>query len=523
MMCKNCGCALKPEERFCPKCGTKNAPDYGANDETMPLYNAYSSQNAPFSPSMPIAPVQKHKPMTKAKKVRIIIISVLCAVLLAGAAFGIIYLSGSEHKVIKAFDKGNYSQAVEIYNSELNGKSTPILKSSLKKRMEKIKDGVKDGSHDYFDAMNELSVIAQLGDKEISDLSDEAKERINKIKISDDSYANGTASYEKSDWYSAIGSLKNVDESNENYADAREKYNSAVEYYKEEVLNKAKGYADKGNYEKAVSAINTAFEVIEYDADLDSALTGYKAKLFEATKKATLEKAAEKASSGDYAGAIEAIYSAVAAVGSDLEYQDFLDMYTQEYVEKTIEEADSLVADRNYSGAISAINDALKLLPDNEELKAKKEKLEAEKPVSLSTLTPINGEFNWNDGLPTDPFGTTYTDFCNYAIFEGEYGWKSSKVTTAEYRLYGKYKYLSGALSPHADIDEDGYGQVKIYADDRLVYTSPAIDRKTDLVTFSADISGADYVKVVVEIKRKGETYGNEKSALILMDAQLWS
>ena len=112
-----------------------------------------------------------------------------------------------------------------------------------------------------------------------------------------------------------------------------------------------------------------------------------------------------------------------------------------------------------------------------------------------------------------------------YALFKGAYWfWEQDKaITTAEYRVYGKYKYISGALSPHADINEDAYSQVKIYADDKLVYTSPAIGRKTDLVKFNADISGADYIKIVVEVKRREEKDGNNKDSLILMDVQLWS
>ena len=112
-----------------------------------------------------------------------------------------------------------------------------------------------------------------------------------------------------------------------------------------------------------------------------------------------------------------------------------------------------------------------------------------------------------------------------YALFKGEYwSWEQDKaITTAEYRVYGKYKYISGALSPHADINEDAYSQVKIYADDRLVYTSPAIGRKTDLVNFNADISGADYIKIVVKVMQSGTSHSESKNSLILMDVQLWS
>ena len=112
-----------------------------------------------------------------------------------------------------------------------------------------------------------------------------------------------------------------------------------------------------------------------------------------------------------------------------------------------------------------------------------------------------------------------------YALFKGTYwSWGQDKeITTAAYRVYGKYKYISGALSPHADINEDAYSQVKIYADDKLVYTSPAIGRKTDLVNFNADISGADYIKIVVKVMQSGTSHSESKNSLILMNVQLWS
>ena len=56
---------------------------------------------------------------------------------------------------------------------------------------------------------------------------------------------------------------------------------------------------------------------------------------------------------------------------------------------------------------------------------------------------------------------------------------------------------------------------MKIYADDKLVYTSPAIGRKTDLVNFNADISGADYIKIVVKVMQSGTSHSESKNSLI--------
>lgn len=521
MVCKNCGYPLKLEDKFCPKCGMQSVQEYYTNSDTAPLPEAFAPTGTPTY----TAESKKREPMTKAKKAKIIVLSVLSVILIVGAAIGIKYLSGAEHKVIKALDGGNYSEAVSIYESELSGKSAPLLKSALKSRIEKIKSGFKNGDVDYDAAKDELAAIARIGEKSVAASAEEAKSYVDSLKLSKEAYASGAASYEKSDWLGAITNLKNVDESDENYASAKEKYDSAVKNYKNEVLKAAKDCADKGLFEKAVAELNTALNAVGTDEELNSALASYKGEYFAELKKDAIKNSAEKAAANDYGSAIKAIKETLEITGSDPELQSILDGYTQKYVAKVIETADALVGKRNYSAAVSEINGALEILPDNEELKAKKEKLEAEKPVSLSTLTPINGGFTWNDGLPTDPFGKTYTDLSGYALFKGEYwSWNQDKaITTAEYRVYGKYKYISGALSPHADINEDAYSQVKIYADDKLVYTSPAIGRKTDLVNFNADISGADYIKIVVEVKRREEKDGNNKDSLILMDVQLWS
>lgn len=94
-------------------------------------------------------------------------LSALSVILIVGAAIGIKYLSGAEQKVIKALDGGNYSEAVSIYESELSGKSAPLLKSALKSRIEKIKSGFKNGDVDYDAAKDELAAIARIGEKSV--------------------------------------------------------------------------------------------------------------------------------------------------------------------------------------------------------------------------------------------------------------------------------------------------------------------------------------------------------------------
>ncbi len=130
--------------------------------------------------------------------------------------------------------------------------------------------------------------------------------------------------------------------------------------------------------------------------------------------------------------------------------------------------------------------------------------------VSLSDLRVINTHrWSWNLGTPTDTFGTDHSDGCNYVIV-------SLGEAYIEYRLEGKYSKLTGTIAPHENMGENGQGYVHIYADDKLVYSSPTVFRKTDPFDFSVDVSGADYIKIYTDRYTSSEY-------MIISDLKLWT
>ena len=188
--------------------------------------------------------------------------------------------------------------------------------------------------------------------------------------------------------------------------------------------------------------------------------------------------------------------------------------------DKILAAADEDVAAGNYNSAISKLNEALNVVGDNEELKAKLKAVQGDKPVSLASLAAINGGWEWNTGTPTDPFGNTYSSASNFAIFSDSAGESESvdhvdipnygdyievRESYAEYRLYGDYKQLSFNVVPNESIGEYLYGSVKVYADDTLVFSSPNIGRKADLQSYQVDITGAEYIKIVVDTTENGD------------------
>lgn len=148
--------------------------------------------------------------------------------------------------------------------------------------------------------------------------------------------------------------------------------------------------------------------------------------------------------------------------------------------------------------------------------------------TALSSLKPLNGRCDWNAIDPVDPFGNSYANAVNYAVFE-IYGdtWDGGICNNGfaycgsfEYRVYKKYGKLTMNLTPYKSIGEDGAALVQVYADDKLVRSAPLIQQKTDTVKLEANIEGAEYIKIFIKLSRGA--YNKNNGALIISDAKLW-
>lgn len=81
-------------------------------------------------------------------------------------------------------------------------------------------------------------------------------------------------------------------------------------------------------------------------------------------------------------------------------------------------------------------------------------------------------------------------------------------------------------IAPDQEMCNEGSAYVKVYADDKLVKVSNEIGRKTKPFTMSVDITGADFVKLVVQLYVGNMvvtgTLDSDEGAIIIADAKLW-
>lgn len=318
------------------------------------------------------------------------------------------------------------------------------------------------------------------------------------------------------------------------YPDSASLQNKVTEYtdalaaeVKAQTLSDAKALADAGEYASAMSMIKAAQEAYGTNKEYDEIYAAYH-------KAYSLEEAKVFADNGDYASAITLLTNAQKINANDVDIISAYNGYCDIYVADVLSNADDLYSNRQMNAAISLLDEALKLLPSNQSLEAKGNELNAKKPVSLSTIDFFNGGWDWNNLTPTDPFGNDYSSACNYVIFSDYYGnilpqegFLSREVegyrqVFAEYNVAGKYNVLSMQIAPYTEICQNGKAFVQVYADSELVYTSPTVTRKSDAFTCEVDISGAEYIEILVSVYIGGVIDGGDEGAIIIADAQFW-
>lgn len=114
--------------------------------------------------------------------------------------------------------------------------------------------------------------------------------------------------------------------------------------------------------------------------------------------------------------------------------------------------------------------------------------------VSLKLLDAFDAyKWSWESGFPQDATNGDYSDVKNYAIMGNVYS------ARAEYYLGGEYSSFSFDVAPGPKHSTSEYSVIKIYVDDKLVYTAKVL-RKTKRVSVKdINVKGAEFIKIDVD------------------------
>lgn len=468
---------------------------------------------------------------------------------------------------LKAYTEGTlkYEEALPylyaVVNMEVIDDAGSRLADAISGRCEAIINAYSGGTLSFEAAEEELCFTEEyeslIGITAVTEKHNELI-ALNKSK---ENFESGERYFTSGDYEDAIEYFGRVSENSAYYEQAQTMIASAISQYRAEMLDNARSRVQAGDYVGAIALLETALDVISEDAEIAAAIDAYRSEYFATVKNDALTRSTNLSADGDFIQAMEILRNALDIIGDDAELSFMLEQCQTDY-EKSIEEealttsaslradgsfrqainvisdaldslpgnkaltnaynacideyvswacaeADKYIEQKDFRGAMAVINEALGFLNTNPVLSQKLGSIEDQMPVSITEALLINraGRGEWNEGSPVDPFGNDYSDAANYFISRG-YNYEF------EYRVYGAYSHITFTLAPHSDIRSNGRIYIQIYADDRLVYTSKIIGRKTDAFSANVNITGADYIT----IKIVDEYFGR----LIISDVLLW-
>ena len=539
-------------------------------------------RSVPIDPSgASVPPVEVTEPKKKKKIVPIIIASLVAVAVLVGGVFFLVKLKekkdqekaeaavqekieNSSEAVITALEKGDFTEALNA-RRDVEKNAEDALTDKLNERLDALYDEYKNGELTYDRAVNELDTVEKMKLGGTADKVTETREKVDALNASIIAYTTAENFYASGDYKNAMKQYILVIEEDPGYTDAQSKYDDSVLKFRSGALDQAEEYADEDKYDEAVETLTDALEVLVNDAQLTPKLTEYKSKY----EDYALDEANKLVEAKKFDDAIELLDTALEIIGESDDIADMLEDVASARESDYISQIDALIKSKDFDGAEELLTEAMRYLPDSEALKEKKtelankreadylaqadalitakkfddaeallngalevlpnnaainaklEEVAESKPKLLNDIDPINGGgWSWNAGTPIDPFGVTYTGLSNFVCFPLHGDYKTYSYY-AEYRLYGEYSTLSFDLVPYKDIPENATMSVKVYCDDTLEYTG-TVGRKTDKFNVSVDISGADYVKIVVAENSYDVNSWNEYTSLIMSDAKVY-
>ncbi len=258
----------------------------------------------------------------------------------------------------------------------------------------------------------------------------------------------------------ALDELSKITPDSEHYSDASSAINEAKEGYIKDVLRRSEDYADKGNYNQAISLLDSAISKI---GDSEGAMTAKRDEYYALKVDIIVSKAVEDAeyayNNNQIANAIRTLFKAENEIGDNVMLDVLLTQYVGEYKDAVTKEVDNLMATEGYKAyeiGSTMLDEAMSLIGNDDELVAKKNELYEYKPVPIKELYTIENYFTGSveKDQCMDRLGNSYPGQ-DVLIFDAWYG---SKMII---RTSGKYSRFTATLAPGTYEDEYGFNTSK--------------------------------------------------------------
>ena len=314
-------------------------------------------------------------------------------------------------------------------------------------------------------------------------------------------YQTAESFYEKQDYGSAIGYYNQVNYQDTYYDDAQSKCKECSDNYRQQVLDSADQQVANGDYTGALASLKSGLDILTDDPDLTAKYSSIETEQRNQAVQTALTHAKELYDGGDLKNAIKYLNTQL-DVYDDAALRQLRDGYMDELIAAVRVEADQAFQNGEYIDAVAVVNSYSDLIASSSAYDELIEYYYGFMPVPLSQLDPFSGSWEDEKSTASDCLGNRYTDAL---IGRGHWTSNGRGGTTVEYYIAQEYTSLSGMLAFYNDGGDYDYPlHLEIYGDDRLIYTSPTITRKTEPVDFNVSVVGVKYLKLCVVIENDG-------------------
>lgn len=455
MICKNCGCEINDNVKFCTNCGAKIEPEenYFGSDTTESSevndsndVEIIPSGNGAYDESL----ISDNGLQYKKKLFIIPIVVAVLAIIIAAIALIINFTSARPMREALAANNGDLVNSVY---SEAYGNETKIRKYDelIGDKIDEVSSSVNSYSFD--------EPATQNGDDAVTDyLQSEYGTLI--YNPNGQSIESCISSANSGDW----DALKNL-------LDSKGYYCSGVYEYKTE-----------GDYESAIADFSN---VIADDSGYDNALTMI-GECVDGYIDSTLAAVDESISNGDISGGIELLNSAKSYLDScgvdSTEIQQKIDETLVTYADSYAQKAEASFKEHDVNGAIGNMEVAMELQPDNADYKTKYDTYQQYLPFYLydedNVLAVEDIDANW-DHFDTHSISNDNSEML-HVISLGHNSYETTNIYNIQYNLGGKYDTISGTIfiaDTYKSTIQTSYFEA--YGDGKLLYTSPKMEKGT--------------------------------------------
>lgn len=348
---------------------------------------------------------------------------------------------------------------------------------------------------DYDTALRNLESI-EMDKQEVAEYVNETILYLEELRNSKNNYNKAEKLFSNKKYGEAVIYYEKVLADDMNYNDAQNKITDSKKEFIELTIDEAESYVKDEEYLKAINLYKNAIKTYD-DGTMNEKIIELESKY-----KDLLEiKAEDYVKDKKWSEAID-MYEELENYFNDDSYSVKITQTQNEYISEAISKAEMYTKNGDYDTAKNEINNAIRIIGYDAELNDELDRIISFEPLLITELDEFYKDGNVHKwaGIDKDNTGTSYPS--GLLVNEsGGYMFSGPASSEIEYLLDGKYDRMTGKVVLHYDCkdiaDESvAAGQIKIYGDGELLYSSDVVASGVMPQDFNLNISGVNRLKI---------------------------